>query len=256
MKYLRKMTFGIFIIGLILVICGFYMNGRKELKQVYHNNQGINVPFDVSFSTTSFDNTYENIQSLEIDVSACKLEFRESKGSYIRVEAKEVLAGTKAEVDGSCLEIKGSIWGFNIMNVSHVGTIVIYVPEQFTFNEVEVNMDAGDVQINSLMTNKISIDIDAGNFEANKIICHEIGADVDAGNIEISVLDLQDGEFNCDAGDIKLGLTGNEGDYRFELDSALSNITLNGKKDFSFHHGSKKIEIECDFGSVELKTEG
>lgn len=79
---------------------------------------------------------------------------------------------------------------FNIFNLSNLNKkITVYIPINYQFNNVDINIDAGDFEAENIYATDIEVSIDAGNFDTKKIIATNLNVEVDAGKAAIDLLD-------------------------------------------------------------------
>ena len=131
----------------------------------------------------------------------------------------------------------------------------------FRSNKVELEVDAGELIVPNLKANDVEIDVDAGSFKAENIIASYTKVDVDAGDARINLLNSYRSEFNCDAGDIDATMVGSESDYSYEVDSDVGDISIGSYRsdglsdEYSHSGGQRKIEADCNVGSIRIKME-
>ena len=173
--------------ALILLISGTILGGFSQLKSTYFDS--INI---------SNNNEYEftGINDFEIEVDASKVIIQEYDGSIIKVSSN---SATKIINENNTLIIEDN---FNIFNLNK--KITIYIPINYQFNNVDINIDASDFEAENIYATDIEVSIDAGNFGAKKITSTNLNVEVDAGKATIDLLDCQNSYFDCDVGDLSL----------------------------------------------------
>ena len=133
--------------------------------------------------------------------------------------------------------------------------------EAGTVELIEYEVDAGELIVPNLKANDVEIDVDAGSFKAENIIASYTKVDVDAGDARINLLNSYRSEFNCDAGDIDATMVGSESDYSYEVDSDVGDISIGSYRsdglsdEYSHSGGQRKIEADCNVGSIRIKME-
>lgn len=229
---------------LILLISGTILGGFSQLKSTYFDS--INI---------SNNNEYEftGINDLEIEVDASKVIIQEYDGSIIKVSSN---SATKIINENNTLIIEDN---FNIFNLNK--KITIYIPINYQFNNVDINIDASDFEAENIYATDIEVSIDAGNFGAKKITSTNLNVEVDAGKATIDLLDCQNSYFDCDVGDIEAMMVGNEVDYSYDVSCDLGSVRIGNYKtdglsdDYSFSGGMKKISVNCDASDIDIKME-
>ncbi|MEE0442299.1 MAG: DUF4097 family beta strand repeat-containing protein [Thomasclavelia sp.] len=244
MKKSKYFILGCLLMALILLISGTILGGFSQLKSMYFDS--INI---------SNNNEYEftGINDLEIEVDASKVIIQEYDGSIIKVSSN---SATKIINENNTLIIEDN---FNIFNLNK--KITIYIPINYQFNNVDINIDASDFEAENIYATDIEVSIDAGNFGAKKITSTNLNVEVDAGKATIDLLDCQNSYFDCDVGDIEAMMVGNEVDYSYDVSCDLGSVRIGNYKtdglsdDYSFSGGMKKISVNCDASDIDIKME-
>ena len=247
MKKSKYFVLGCLLMALILLISGSILGGFSQLKSTYFNSVN-----------TSNNNEYEfaGINNLEIEVDASKVKIQEYDGSMIKVSSNW---STKIVNENNTLIIEDN---FNIFNLSNLNKkITVYIPINYQFNNVDINIDAGDFEAENIYATDIEVSIDAGNFDTKKIIATNLNVEVDAGKAAIDLLDCQNSYFDCDVGDIEVMMVGSEADYSYDVSCDLGSVKVGNYKadglsdDYSFSGGMKKINVNCDASDIDIKME-
>ncbi|MFQ7840503.1 MAG: DUF4097 family beta strand repeat-containing protein [Thomasclavelia spiroformis] len=244
MKKSKYFILGCLLMALILLISGTILGGFSQLKSTYFDS--INI---------SNNNEYEftGINDFEIEVDASKVIIQEYDGSIIKVSSN---SATKIINENNTLIIEDN---FNIFNLNK--KITIYIPINYQFNNVDINIDASDFEAENIYATDIEVSIDAGNFGAKKITSTNLNVEVDAGKATIDLLDCQNSYFDCDVGDIEAMMVGNEVDYSYDVSCDLGSVRIGNYKtdglsdDYSFSGGMKKISVNCDASDIDIKME-
>lgn len=244
MKKSKYFILGCLLMALILLISGTILGGFSQLKSTYFDSVNI-----------SNNNEYEfaRINNLEIEVDASKVIIQEYDGSMIKVSSDST---TKIINENNTLIIEDN---FNIFNLNK--KITIYIPINYQFNNVDINIDASDFEAENIYATDIEVSIDAGNFGAKKITSTNLNVEVDAGKATIDLLDCQNSYFDCDVGDIEAMMVGSEVDYSYDVSCDLGSVRIGNYKtdglsdDYSFSGGMKKISVNCDASDIDIKME-
>lgn len=228
MKKIKYLVLCCLLLALILLCSGMLLGGFSQLKSTYFNS---NDHLDI------FDYEFEGIKKLDIDVDASKIIIEEYEGSSVKVTANKFI---KVENNGDRLTLKDSFSFFNLNKLEN--EITVYIPVNYQFDNVSLN-------------------VDAGNFEAKKIVTENLDAEIDAGKAVIDLLDCQNSNFDCDVSNLEVTMTGSETDYQYDINSDLGSIKIGNYKYDGFeneHHfgtGSRKIQINSDASDIEIKME-
>ncbi|RHB94329.1 DUF4097 family beta strand repeat-containing protein [Thomasclavelia ramosa] len=241
MKKIGYVALGSLLLAIVLFISGTMIGGFSELETLYDKGDfTISLPITKTMDVTK---EFTDIKNLEIQAEAGTVELIEYEGSTIKVEAKNVSKKIKLYQEQNTLIVKDSFRFWHLINVTDITTrIKIYIPNSYEFNKVE-------------------LEVDAGSFKAENIIASYTKVDVDAGDARINLLNSYRSEFNCDAGDIDATMVGSESDYSYEVDSDVGDISIGSYRsdglsdEYSHSGGQRKIEADCNVGSIRIKME-
>lgn len=245
MSTLQKVIKGVAIALAIAIIFGII----SIVASVIIGISGINYFFD-------FIKTEENVQIVEnvFNKEDIKNLYLDSDigdidvvvGNEFKVVAQNVSESFNCTLEGDTLNIienKEGISNFKGNNTK----ITLYIPNDVVFNTVNLDLNVGDNNIQSLRTNKLNLNsgtgqIDIGYLEVleNAIITSGVG-ELDIENSDINNLELEAGIGECD---IRGTLKGNT---TIKADVGSINIRLN-----SFNNTTDKIIVEKGIGEIEV----
>lgn len=276
-KYLA-IAFAIFlivnIIGIILSILGvisgiaFFSNTITNVREEIIQDQ---PNYSESTQVITDNIQIENITNLEIDVKYSTLEIKNADTFKVESNDKNVICTQK----GNELTVKET--GNNWLNKKEGNTIIIYIPENKEFNEIDFDAGAGDINIESLNTKDFSFSIGAGKVEINKLnVSNEAEIDGGAGKVEILSgeirnldLDMGIGEFNLNTkllgnnnieqgmGKLVIRLTDSMQNYTIKTVKGMGSITIDGeeaKNNSTYGNGQNVVNIEGGMGAIEIVT--
>ena len=246
------------VIALVLFISGVILGGVDELVSVYHQGElNISLPF---IRTKDIEKEFIDIEDLDIEASVGNFVINEYNGDKIKVVAKNVSYRTELYQDNDRLIFKEN-FRFGFFTINNNTKVEIYVPENYQFDKVKINIDAASFKVPNLFAEELEIDVDAGSFKADKITADKIFIDVDAGDAKIGLLDSKKSEFDADVGDIKVTMAGSESDYSYEADCDLGDIEIGSYRgdgisnEYQYRGGNRSIKADCNVGSVIIKME-
>ena len=192
-KYIALTLAIVLIVGIItgiLTIVGTIF-GVSTLIDMANNNVEVE----------SFTKEYANIQSIEIDVSATNLEIMpadETNANILRIQGVDIPTEYKFEVDNKMLKINGK-------KVKSNSKLILYVPN--TVNELDIDIGAGNIQIDNLNIQELSLDTGATTADINNLNVTK-NANIDAGAGDIAIEDSNISNLDIDAGVGNLEYTG------------------------------------------------
>lgn len=262
MKTRNKVLLGFVIAGLCVMVLGFCLNGAREMATIFHNEG--NYWGWRSFATKDITEEFIDIDSLNIKVNAAKVNIIEYDKSSIRVEARQISRKAKIEERSGTLHItdEGFNWSFGFGWLYDNMVIDVYVPQDYTFNMVGLDIDAGTINIDTLNTKRLTVDVDAGRVKGDHVVTKTIDVDVDAGNVDFDYLDGEDLSFDVDAGAISATLAGKEEDYSYDVSCDVGSVKVGDYHTSGISskerggYGSRRIEANCDAGTIKIKMEG
>lgn len=261
------------IIGAILSIIGiiggiaFFTNTITDVKEeiVQESPEYLKQPEVIA------DNiNIEDIVKFEIEVKYSNLEIK--KGDF-KVESNDT--NVKCTQKGNELIVKET--GNNWLRNKEGNKVIIYIPENKEFNEIEIDTGAGNIEIESLNTKDLSFSIGAGKVEINNLkVTNEAEIDGGAGKVDILSgeicnlnLDMGIGEFNIctkllgnndieqGMGKLTIKLTDSQENYTIRTRKGMGSITIDGKEaqnNSIYGNGQNILNIEGGMGAIEITT--
>ena len=261
------------IIGAILSIIGiiggiaFFTNTITDVKEeiVQESPEYLKQPEVIA------DNiNIEDIVKFEIEVKYSNLEIK--KGDF-KVESNDT--NVKCTQKGNELTVKET--GNNWLRNKEGNKVIIYIPENKEFNEIEIDTGAGNIEIESLNTKDLSFSIGAGKVEINNLkVTNEAEIDGGAGKVDILSgeicnlnLDMGIGEFNVctkllgnnnieqGMGKLTIKLTDSQENYTIRTRKGMGSITIDGKEaqnNSIYGNGQNILNIEGGMGAIEITT--
>lgn len=232
---------------------------------------------DVS-GIVAYDSTDE-ITELDISLGGCSFETRVSDTGSFYVKTNGMEKIQVYEEDG--------VLYINSMN-THLklssglqGHIILYVPENQYYDEVNINVGAGEMSFQDLNAGKVSMDIGAGRIQCDGIQAQKLKATVGMGQLELYDMDIDDldaevgmgeleasgtinksADLECSMGNVDMMLTGSEKDYNYRLKAAAGNVDIGrtsytglGADRWVNNNAEKKLEIKCSMGNISIDFE-
>lgn len=222
------------------------------------------------------------IENLDIEVGGCILEAKTSKDDSFYIEVNKAYK-FQGYVEDATLYIKASN-GAKTWNKMGSCTITLYVPRDFMFGTVEVELGAGvlefsdlragdcislevgagQIGIDNLQSNELNLEIGAGEIELeNMEVWGELAAEIGMGNFEAHGTVYADANIQCSMGNVDLELAGGETSYNYIVECAMGNIDIGNHsysglaKETSINNGAGvTVEIQCAMGNVSVSFMG
>lgn len=233
---------------------------------------------DLQENRTESEFAAGEVRNLEIDFSRAAVMLVEGTDTdKITVSAKHQCAG--AQMQGNLLKIRS----LSKCRDEEKEEIVITVPADFHFDEVDISVNASALEIASINARSLEIETGAGKVEIDQMKAEEADFGVGAGEIVVHNGDVRscdvevgsgcfvyegivyDGNgyaecsVECNMGTAEFVLQGKAEDYNYELECATGSIII-GDETFGGLSGEKLIdhqaradfEIDCSMGEVKV----
>lgn len=179
----------------------------------------------------------EAFGSLDVELGAGKVQICYADVEKVEVEQEET-AGFRCYVEETTLHVEGGK-KFGVNN--NRAKIVIRIPQNYTFAEFELKIDAGEASVDGIVANEASIDVDAGKAIIKNLDAKKVDATVDAGELHIQVVGKQENynyNLECDVGTIRIGEESYTG--------------LGTEKKIKNPDAERFLEADCDVGKIRI----
>lgn len=249
---------------LIVNIISLTMYGIISLGQVFTTNNDEDITENLKNVEIKTD-----IKNLSIDTISLNITIK--KGTTFKVETNNKYI--KINENNQKLSITEE--KHNWLNKNNTGKLIIYVPDNYIFDNVSLENGAGKINIEILSTQKLNLDLGAGKVTIDNLtVLTESEIDGGAGEITIKEgslnnLDLDMGvgkvtinsfisgssEIDAGIGELNLNLSGTEDDYKIILDKGIGNATINEQlmQDSKYYgNGSNLINISGGIGAINI----
>ncbi|WP_027438218.1 DUF4097 family beta strand repeat-containing protein [Lachnospira multipara] len=235
-KAKKKYKIVLYTITLIAVLLGLYINVFR-----YSFN------FDFSgakSSTIDYSGKEVNQINANIDAANVRILYGDSfKVEYNLPSKSEINANLEdgnltIEENNSSKVVGVSFFGNNS------GVITITLPYDTNLDKIDIDLSAGNIDIDEIASATTSIKNSAGNVELYKVSIENLNIntsvgnvkvtdctvndciiDVKTGNIKVKDSDIETGSCTCQVGNVKI--SGDIGDLK--ADSKLGNVKVNGE---------------------------
>lgn len=217
------------------------------------------------------------IRNLDATVGGCHFEVRASEDDSIYLEASNTHK-FQGYVKGDTLYIKTTS-GSGLIMFQKKSSVVLYLPKDYGFEEVMIDMGAGEMDFGSLKAEKASLEVGAGRIVLKEVQAQELKASIGAGQIElkdmsVGELDVEvgmgeflaegaingDADVECAMGNIEMKIRGRKEDFNYQLSGAMGNINLDGEEHGGFareqsinNKADKDMEVECSMGNISIR---
>ena len=223
----------------ICCLVGSVANGLtwKELVNMVTDGRFSFGPEDLQelgIGDTQIDESFSN---LDVDLGTCELEIYYADVALVEVEQEEI-SGFRCYVDESTLHVEG---GKKIGVNSGNPKVVIRIPQNFSFREFELEVDAGKVTVNGVVANETNIEVGAAKTDIRNLDAKRIEASAGAGELYLEVVGKKENysyNLECGTGEIWIG------DEKF--------AGLGVEKKITNPNAERFLEADCDIGKVQI----
>lgn len=266
---------GVGVVFCIIALC--FGVTFSQFEKAYPNGIGIirknYVSFDDDWDDDELDDTenvvsgevFSGVENLKLDIGASEVRIKTGTDDKIHVDDSRMKTENAVQKtlsdDGKTLEITTKMRSSfkNVRNVK--GTLVIYLPKDYKFDQVDMEYGAATADIDGLNAKSLKIESGASGCTIKNADIEELDVETGAGSLDFYGTVEKEVDIDCGAGRVTLNLEGKVEDYNYELDSSAGSVEIGEDIDLgglstekSIDNGSKRtIEISNGAGSVEIR---
>lgn len=205
----------------------------------------------------------------EIDMYVCggevEIWHEETSSGGITIETNGIDKRLKLQyyMDGDVLKIKTKKKIAGINNANGVGKICLYVPKNFKFDAVDLELLAGSLYVEDISAGEFSVNIGAGEAQIDHFYADEADIDCGTGSLDTAGQVNEEVDINCGIGEIHFNVQGKQTDYNYDISCGIGEVVC-GSDTYSGIGSEKEIDngapremnIECGIGSVTVNFSG
>ena len=266
---------GVGVVFCIIALC--FGVTFSQFEKAYPNGIGIirknYVSFDDDWDDDELDDTenvvsgevFSGVENLKLDIGASEVQIKTGTDDKIHVDDSRMKTENAVQKtlsdDGKTLEITTKMRSSfkNVRNVK--GTLVIYLPKDYKFDQMDMEYGAATAEIDGLNAKSLKIESGASGCTIKNADIEELDVETGAGSLDFYGTVEKEVDIDCGAGRVTLNLEGKVEDYNYELDSSAGSVEIGEDIDLgglstekSIDNGSKRtIEISNGAGSVEIR---
>ena len=266
---------GVGVVFCIIALC--FGVTFSQFEKAYPNGIGIirknYVSFDDDWDDDELDDTenvvseevFSGVENLKLDIGASEVRIKTGTDDKIHVDDSRMKTENAVQKtlsdDGKTLEITTKMRSSfkNVRNVK--GTLVIYLPKDYKFDQVDMEYGAATAEIDGLNAKSLKIESGASGCTIKNADIEELDVETGAGSLDFYGTVEKEVDIDCGAGRVTLNLEGKVEDYNYELDSSAGSVEIGEDIDLgglstekSIDNSSKRtIEISNGAGSVEIR---
>lgn len=227
--------------------------------QRYELEEHVNFDSDSPIYEGDTEQTFSaaEIRDIEISAGACSIEVKDSEDEDFHIKVQNV-GSYQGYVKGNTLYVRSvrkTTWGDGAKC-----SIKLYVPADFTFEDVELSLGAGQIDWQSALgASEVEIELGAGDINLADLMTDKLKAEVGMGSLEVTGDIREKADVSCAMGNIDLTLAGAENSFNYEVEVAAGNVTIGGKtysglakeKDID-NDALRDISVECAMGNISI----
>ena len=246
---------------------------RENMGDVHYDLED-NVDYDSDYEVKSgkielyvLGDDSQGITDLQVQAGGCVMKIQVSEDNC------------QGYVEGGTMEISGTSKVNSNSDGNLGGSICLYVPEGYYFENTSLDLGAGSLSVEELQTGALEANVGAGKMTFEKLDADQAELDCGAGQMTVEELSSRvaevsvgmgsvrlngdvterlDGE--CSMGELKLTLAGVQTDFNYDLSCGMGELKVgddsyNGlaqEKQIN-NNASKNMELECAMGSVVVE---
>ena len=129
------------------------------------------------------------------------------------------------------------------------------------FREVDMEIGASKADITDILADEISITVGAGKADISGITARQFELEVGAGEATVAQLSVDELDVNAGSGEVNITLNGVQEDYNYSVECGIGTVVvgensysgLGAEKSVKYDGATKRIEVECGIGAVNVK---
>lgn len=210
------------------------------------------------------DMKFDNISELDIDTKSITINIQNSDEFRVKTDCDYI----SIKNENGKLEIEENKYIVDKMRK----IVYLYIPSNTIFNDVDIDIKSGLIEIDNLNTKEFEIDNMSASIKINNLnVSSNFDMDNTSGTIDIENSNINNIDTNIKSGIININglLTGNNhielksgtvnlnlkgDDYRFKTTKISGIISINEERENVNSNGNTFIDIEVISGTVNVLT--
>ncbi len=196
---------------------------------------------------------------LQVQAGGCSMEIQVSEDDCFRVEA-EGMRKFQGYVEDNTLVICGTSKAGSDDQGNLGGSICLYVPEGYYFENTSLDVGAGSLNVEELQTGSLEANVGAGQLTVEELNSRVTEVSVGMGSVHLTGDVTESLNADCSMGELKLTLAGEQNDFNYDLSCGMGVMKVgsdsyNGmaqEKQID-NHADKNMQLECAMGSVKVE---
>lgn len=254
-----------------------YVEGLKDFEGYDIEDASVfNKYHSVQNGDVSYIFSGANVVNMNLELGGCLFTMEESSDDTFYVEAENTGKFQTYE-EGGTIYLKASKQT-DLWNENKKCYITLYVPEDYSFSDITVDLGAGMVDLTSLSADSMTLNVGAGQITAEYLKADSVEITVGAGEMVVDDMDIENlnatveaghfsgsgrlsgnGTAKCSVGSLELDLEAEETDYDYAANCVAGSIDI-GDSAYSgvswekvWSNGSGRLlDLECSMGQIAV----
>ena len=251
-----KKTIYLFVLTIITIVAilvgiSIHMGGFSlEFFRIGHWFGNVNSGDEISTSAN-----LDEFTTVHLDASALDITFVSGNDFKMEYKGSEKLR-PEVTVDQGVLTVEQKASG-HLVKMS--GELVITVPEGTAMDTMEMEVSAGDIEVENILANTVKLDVSAGDIDVVGGSIETIEVDCSAGDVDIEKCEFSNLTTDLSAGDMDVTVTDSVKNYEIEAEASLGNIHVDGQKEGASYEqggsGTKYMKLDVSAGDISIEEE-
>jgi len=231
---------------------------------INEDDEGVDIKLDFDSAYDIFRGDVEkykvtgDVIDLKIMAGGCRLRMMTSEDDSFYAEAEDV-DKFQCYAEDDCLYVKTSK-NIKTWNDSDSGVIVLYVPEGYVFENVDMELGAGQLIVENVNAKNVDLEVGAGQLEINTLQADDCDIEVGLGEVTVTDARINNADAQVGMGKIEMLLSGNEEDYNYKVSVAAGSVTIGsaeysgvGQKKTINNDADRMVNLDCAMGEIRVK---
>jgi len=262
------------IVGGIIGGIGLALGGMKPISLT---KDGLVILSTDSADSVEINESYTKLTEVHVNLKLGELKLVEGDSFSLRGRYNSAVQSFEITERNGVLTIVETSrrsgffdWGFDLgldlgSGLWSSDALTLTYPKGTTFTNVDVTLDLGSLNVQTLRADSMSVRLSMGDFTGNKITVDSIDANMELGNCVVSDLTVtKQAEFTLSSGNLNLN---NSSVYNLTLKNSMGNLEYSGvlkgtatcdldlgsvTMDLENREDDLSYRIETDLGSVSV----
>ncbi len=222
-----------------------------------------------NFETQTYIAANENHSiNIEVGAGSVKTEFCDDDKITIVYPSSKIFKSEISENNG-VFRYYSRLRRFWFLGAPNIPDTIIKLPKNIVFNlEIDVNagsveiaggeyanvkieINAGKLTVNQSVCKNFDSEVSAGNLEVRDLTCPKFECEVSAGRLDVKKLDCPDISADVSAGALIMNIVGAKADYEIRTNVSAGTCNIGNQTGGN----GKKLSVECSAGTIAVTFE-